>query len=155
MFLALMVGCITVVITMSVQVVAVVIMIRLLLRIMASENWKTEGFGFDVLVISSVLLVLFVGHLVQVAIWAMLFVELAEFDSFLTAFYHSAVNFASLGYGDIVMSEKWRLLGALEASAGVLMFGLSAGTMLSVMTRLFARHNPGGILPGNQKNRAN
>jgi hypothetical protein len=73
--------------------------------------------------------------------------KLNEFDSFLTSFSHSAVNFASLGYGDIVMSEKWRLLGALEASAGVLMFGLSAGTMLSVMTRLFARHNPPALSP--------
>ena len=45
---------------------------------MASENWKTEGFGFDVLVIISVLLVLFVGHLVQIAIWAMLFVEIGR-----------------------------------------------------------------------------
>ena len=65
---------------------------------------------------------------------------LNEFNDFLTAFYHSAVNFASLGYGDIVMSEKWRLLGALEASNGVLMFGLSAGTMIPIMSNLFARH---------------
>ena len=63
----------------------------------------------------------------------------------MTAFYHSAVNFASLGYGDIVMSEKWRLLGALEASNGVLMFGLSAGTLLAVMTNLFARHKEAAI----------
>jgi len=49
------------------------------------------------------------------------------------------VNFTSLGYGDIVMSEKWRLLGALEAGNGVLMFGLSASTILSIMNALFAR----------------
>ena len=48
------------------------------------------------------------------------------------------VNFASLGYGDIVMSEQWRLLGAIEASAGVLMFGVSAGAMLSIMSYLLA-----------------
>jgi hypothetical protein len=49
------------------------------------------------------------------------------------------VNFASLGYGDIVMSENWRLLGAIEASTGVLMFGLSAGAMLSIMSFLLTR----------------
>ena len=63
---------------------------------------------------------------------------LGEFSDFATAFYHSMVNFASLGYGDIVMSERWRLLGAIEACNGVLMFGLSAGTMLSVMTFLLS-----------------
>jgi hypothetical protein len=122
-------------------------MIRYLIRIMASGKRNTEGFKFDSYVISMILLMLFAGHLIQIAIWAVLFMFLGEFSDFLTAFYHSAVNFASLGYGDIVMSEKWRLLGALEASNGVLMFGLSAGTLLSVMTRLFARHTIGGISP--------
>ena len=51
------------------------------------------------------------------------------------------MNFSSLGYGDITMSERWRLLGALEAGNGVLMFGLSTGTIFSVMTRLFNQHN--------------
>jgi len=75
-------------------------------------------------------------------IWAMLFMYLGEFNDFLTAFYHSTVNFASLGYGDIVMSERWRLLGALEASNGVLMFGLSAGTLLAVMSHIFVNYSP-------------
>jgi hypothetical protein len=83
-----------------------------------------------------IMTMLFVGHMVQVAIWAVLFISLGEFSDFLTAFYHSMVNFASLGYGDIVMSEDWRLLGAIEASNGVLMFGLSAGAMLSIMSYL-------------------
>ena len=140
MLLALMLGSGTVFISMAVQVAVVVLMIRYLIRIMNREDRKTDGFGFDTYVISMVLLILFAGHMMQIAIWAILFVYLGEFSVFLTAFYHSAVNFASLGYGDIVMSEKWRLLGALEASNGVLMFGLSAGTLLSVMTRLFSRH---------------
>ena len=66
--------------------------------------------------------------------------SLGQFEDFSTAFYHSAVNFSSLGYGDIVMSQHWRLLGALEAGNGVLMFGLSTGTIFSVMNRLFASH---------------
>jgi hypothetical protein len=65
---------------------------------------------------------------------------LGEFPDFDTAFYHSAVNFASLGYGDIVMSERWRLLGALEATNGVLMLSLSAGAILSVMNDVLSRN---------------
>ncbi len=140
MLVSLILGCGTVFITMGVQVAAVVLMIRYLLKTLAQNDRKTSGFGFDTYVISVTLLMLFFGHLLQIAIWAELFMFLGEFDDFLTAFYHSTVNFASLGYGDIVMSERWRLLGALEASNGVLMFGLSAGTMLSVMTNLFSRH---------------
>jgi len=125
---------------MGIQVTVVVVMLRYLIRILNNEERNTETFGFDTYAISMVLLILFAGHLVQIAIWAVLFMYIGEFTDFLTAFYHSTVNFASLGYGDIVMSEKWRLLGALEASNGVLMFGLSAGTMLAVMTNLYSRH---------------
>ena len=42
------------------------------------------------------------------------------------------------------MSPKWRLLGALEAANGVMMFGLTAGTILSVMNRQFSRRIQAG-----------
>ena len=76
------------------------------------------------------------GHLVQMALWAVAFLCCGEFRDFETAFYHSAVNYTSLGYGDIVMSPRWRLLGPLEAMTGLLLFGLSTATMFAVMSRL-------------------
>jgi hypothetical protein len=147
MLINLLLGCSTVFITMGIQVTVVVLMLRYLIKIMARPDRDTESFRFDTYALSLILLMLFAGHLFQIAIWAILFMYMGEFSDFLTAFYHSTVNFASLGYGDIVMSEKWRLLGALEASNGVLMFGLSAGTILSVMSRLFARHTIAGVRP--------
>lgn len=82
---------------------------------------------------------LFLGHLLQFASWAVLFLLIGEFQSISVAFYHSAVNFTSLGYGDIVMSERWRLLGPLEAANGILMLGLTAGVVLSVMSEFKGR----------------
>lgn len=93
--------------------------------------------------LSGGMLIVFAGHLIQVGLWALLFVQLGEFESYATAFYHSMVNFTTLGYGDIVMSEKWRLLGAMEAGVGVLMFGLSAGVGLAVFTNLIQRLGKG------------
>ena len=92
------------------------------------------------------MLFLLFGHLMQFATWAILFMGVGEFQDFETAFYHSTVNFTSLGYGDIVMSERWRLLGGLEAANGVLMFGLSAGLILSTLNALFKRDGVGRIL---------
>jgi hypothetical protein len=66
------------------------------------------------------------------------FLGCGEFRDFETAFYHSAVNYTTLGYGDIVMSERRRLLGPLEAMTGVLLFGLSAATVFAVLSRLVA-----------------
>ena len=140
MLMPMLLGCATVFISMGIQVLVVVLMIRFVFNVMNSKDRDTHSITFDTMVIGEVLLILFAGHMVQIAIWAKLFIILGEFDDFLTAFHHSAVNFASLGYGDIVMGEKWRLLGAIEASNGVLMFGLSAGTLLSVMSALFRHH---------------
>jgi hypothetical protein len=76
-----------------------------------------------------VMIILTIGSLLQVAIWGALFLFLGEFDRPETALYYSAVNFSTLGYGDIVMSERWRLLGPLEAMNGILMFGVSTALM--------------------------
>ncbi|MEE4278244.1 MAG: ion channel [Halieaceae bacterium] len=84
-------------------------------------------------VMCGVMLLLMLGNLAQIALWALLFSFLGEFDSYATAFYHSAVNFATLGYGDFVMSEKWRLLGPVEALNGILMVGVSTAAFMTTL----------------------
>ena len=83
------------------------------------------------MVINGVMVLLVIGFIGQFAVWALLFVLLGEFQKYDQAFYHSAVNFGSLGYGDIVMSEQYRLLGALEAINGVLMIGVSTAALMT------------------------
>jgi len=83
-----------------------------------------------------IMLVMMFGNFVQIAVWGTLFVWLGEFDELYEAVYHSAVNFASLGYGDIVMSKPWKLLGPLEAVNGVLMLGMSAAALMAILQQL-------------------
>ena len=59
-----------------------------------------------------------------------------EFSAFAPACYHSAVNYTTLGYGDVVMSPTWRLLGPLEAADGMLMFGISTALIFAVIQHL-------------------
>jgi hypothetical protein len=73
------------------------------------------------------------GHLLEMGFWAVLFMICREFSDFETAFYHSAVNYTSLGYGDLIMSPSWRLLGPLEAANGALLFGVSTAMVFAVM----------------------
>jgi hypothetical protein len=83
-----------------------------------------------------VMLVMMLGTVVQIALWGILFIALGEFDELYEAVYHSAVNFASLGYGDIVMSKAWKLLGPLEACRGVLMLGMAAAALMAIMQQM-------------------
>lgn len=77
-----------------------------------------------------VMLLLVLGNLAQIGVWALLFRLLGEFEQFGDAFYHSSVNFATLGYGDVVMSARHRLLGPLEAINGALMIGASTAILM-------------------------
>ena len=72
-------------------------------------------------------------HLLEIAFWAVLFMICGEFSDFGTAFYHSAVNYTSLGYGDLIMSPSWKLLGPLETANGMLLFGVSTAMIFAVM----------------------
>ena len=85
----------------------------------------------SILVLKSIMLLLVIGNLTQIAIWAGLFLLLGEFQQFDEAFYHSAVNFATLGYGDFVMTAEHKLLGPLQAVNGVLMIGVSTSILMA------------------------
>ena len=90
-----------------------------------ASSWRT------LLVINCVMMLLVLGNLAQLVIWAVVFLWVGEFGTFREAVYHSAVNFATLGYGDIVMSERNRFLGPLEGINGVLMIGVSTAALLA------------------------
>ena len=89
--------------------------------------------------LSRTMLILVFGNLLQVGLWALLFEWLGEFDTLGEAYYHSAVNFATLGYGDLVMSDDHRLLGPLEAINGVLMIGVSTAVLMGAVQDLIRR----------------
>jgi hypothetical protein len=91
-----------------------------------------KNFAILALVIS----VAFTAHLVEIGLWAVVLVLCGEFQEFTNAYYHSAVNYATLGYGDLLLTPAWRLLGPLEATNGALMFGVSAAMVFAVIQRV-------------------
>ena len=65
---------------------------------------------------------------------------LGEFNNIYEAVYHSGVNFTSLGYGDFVMTDPWKLLGPLEAANGILMFGITGAALMAILQQLIKTH---------------
>jgi hypothetical protein len=82
------------------------------------------------------ILILLAGHMTQVIVWAVLFLATGEIEDFSEAFYHSGVNYTTLGYGDIVMPPPWRLWGPQEAINGTLAFGWSTAVIVTIVIRL-------------------
>ena len=94
------------------------------------------SFWIDVVIVAVVMSFALAAHLVEIALWAVLFMICGEFPEFGAAFNHSAVNYTTLGYGDVIMTPPWRLLGPLEAANGMLMFGVSTAMVFAVIDRL-------------------
>ena len=94
------------------------------------------GVWVDLPLLAVVSLLSLLAHLIGIALWAEVFILCGEFQEFGIAYYYSAANYTTLGYGDIIMTPSWNLLGPLEAADGVLMFGISTAMIFAVIVRL-------------------
>ena len=99
-------------------------------------------YGSDFAIVVTAIMVAFAAHLMEIALWALVFLICGEFTAFGTAFDHSAVNYTTLGYGNVVMSPAWRLMGPLEAADGMLMFGVTTAMIFAVIQRLIRARLP-------------
>lgn len=97
------------------------------------------GFVKSTAVMGVVTAIAAAAHLIQIALWAAVFVICGQVATWETAFYLSAQCFTALGYGDVPLSGRWRLLGPLEAVDGLLFFGLSTAVLFAIMSQLIAR----------------
>ena len=131
-------GFVMLVVCVAIQCFVISVLLRVL-AILRARNVIRPTLGATTLVLAAVMLILVAGNVGQSALWAVLFVAIGEFQDFATAFYFSVVNFTTLGYGDIVMSEPRRLLGALEAANGVLMLGLTTSVVFLVLHTVLQR----------------
>ena len=82
---------------------------------------------------------LLLGLLVIVCLWTILFLGLDVFSTVEEGFYFSLVAFTTLGFGDVILPEQWRVLSGFVAVDGFLLFGLNTAVMIEVMMRLRGR----------------
>jgi hypothetical protein len=82
------------------------------------------------------MLAMLAANFIQITLWGALFLCLGEINELYEAIYHSAVNFSSLGYGDVVMSKNRKLLGPLEAINGVIMLGMTSAALVVILQQL-------------------
>ena len=79
------------------------------------------------------------AHLLEIALWAGYYSWKEALPSLEASFYFSSVTYATIGYGDIVLPETWRLLAAMEGLTGILMCGWSGAFFFVVVTKLYPR----------------
>jgi len=77
-------------------------------------------------------------HLIEITVWSLFYISKGAMPDLPSALYFSAVTYTTTGYGDLVLPEAWRLVGAVEALTGILMCGLSTGFFFAVVSRSYA-----------------
>lgn len=81
-------------------------------------------------------------HLAEAVVWAFFYVLVGAFADLETAAYFSLTSYTTVGYGDVVLPEAWRLLGPIEAAVGVLMLGWSTGILVVVIGVIYGQFSP-------------
>ena len=82
-------------------------------------------------------------HSIEIWLWAFLYLylDISAVKDLETAVYFSTTSFSTVGYGDIVLSPDDRLLGAMQATSGMLLFGWSTAFIFEVLSVTYERFN--------------
>jgi voltage-gated potassium channel len=104
------------------------------IRSIPRETREVRVFRCAALVMQTTVAVI-VLHGIVILLWASCYRWLC-LPSWESAFYFSASSYATVGYGDVILPSKWRLLGPLESMVGMLMSGVSIGLLFAAVTHL-------------------
>jgi voltage-gated potassium channel Kch len=87
--------------------------------------------------VAGVVLLMFLVSIIEVLVWSTTYLWLGALEGLEEATYFSMVTFTTLGYGEIVLDEQWRLLASFEAANGIIMFGWTTAIVLATVQRVY------------------
>ncbi|WP_439477188.1 ion channel [Brevundimonas sp.] len=116
-----------------------------LYEIRAGRSYVEGPLWRHALLTIAVVLGLFVIHGVEIWVYAAVYVLIGAVPDFREAVYFSSISYGSIGYSDVLMVPRWRLLGAIEGVAGAILLGWSVAFFVSVMTPFSARRKHGMV----------
>jgi len=122
-------------------IVAVCVMIHVSGLMMLAEQLakrvRTERVNSLVTDIGSMIVVfgiIVLLHAAETAVWAVFSQTWQLFPNFETSLYFSLTTYTAIGFGDVVLPEKWRLLGGVEGISGLLLCGLSTAFLFLIIS---------------------
>lgn len=133
-------------VTVTVHGVGAVASISRAARLRTKRRHRPGRLGTELLVAQFVSILLLV-HLAEALVWALFFVLVGGLPDLESAVYFSLTSYTTVGYGDVVLPEPWRLLGPIEAAVGVLMLGWSTGILVTVIGTIYRQLFPSLMTP--------
>ena len=128
-------ACVLVTITVAMHAIGLATVLRAL---MESQAALTTSFWSISWLLIRLAWCLISFHLAEISVWGLFYFWQGCLPDVESAFYFSGATYTTLGYGDLVLPEPWRILGPVEALTGILMCGLSIGIFVAVVSRIYA-----------------
>ena len=76
-------------------------------------------------------------HLIQIALWAVVFWRAGELPTLETAVYFSITTYTTVGFGDVVLGPGWRVLAGIEGLTGLILVGWSTAFVFAIVNRMY------------------
>jgi len=108
--------------------------------------WRLTQFGSArhpfrrVVLIWLIIMWMFTGICVEAGLWAFVYLfdpSITSIPDAQSAFYFSMVTYTTLGYGDIVLTGNWRVLSAIEAANGIIIFGWTTALIFYFIQKIY------------------
>jgi len=127
-------GTILIALTVIIHTIGLIAVTRVMDWFVSTFRW--HGRRSRVLAMITVVLGLFAVMTVEIWLWALAYLLTGAFGNFETALYFSTVAFSTLGFGDVIAAQEWRLFAAMEGVNGFLLIGWSTAYLVSAGTRI-------------------
>ena len=102
-----------------------------------SQFFHTFRLMWRAAILTIAVLGVFCAHIIQIWVWALLYMAVGAITGLEEALYFSTSTFTTVGFGDIVLDDQWRLVSAFQSANGFILFGWSTAFIFEVMSRLY------------------
>ncbi len=140
MFTQISIGGALIVITVLVHAVSLELIFKAFIAVRTDLEVRWRAITFAL-----VILAVFAAHVIEIWIWAIFYyfkASISQIPTLEAALYFSASSFTTVGFGDLVLSEDWRLLSSFEATNGMILFGWSTAFIFAVVRHVYSHIYP-------------
>lgn len=94
-----------------------------------------------VVAMSVIVVAVTVLHALESGIWAIAYRSLGALPDYRYAMLYSISAITSFGHASIFLEDRWKMMGALEALNGMILFGLTTAFLFAMIRQMWARRS--------------
>ena len=106
------------------------------LRTAHADRWGLRSGWMMVTLIAALVVMMFLAAIFEITIWATTYLVVGAISALEPALYFSTVTYTTLGYGDVILGDSWRLLASFEAVNGIILIGWTTALIFAFVRRV-------------------